>query len=265
MLAVLGVFDMRPPLEVFPKARAAAKRAIELDDGLAEAHASLGHVAVQFDRDWQTGDRQYRTALELRPSYAQAVMWLANSALMQGRLPEALAGARQAQLLEPMSLTYAASVGMVLGFIGRYDAACQQLAGLHEAAPGSALVRHHLARVQILRGQPAEAIRLIENFTARAPHGLANLGWAYAAAGRIDEARARLAWLQGLGREGFGVGYHLALVHAALGEREAALAALERGLVDYSQSIHFAGVDPALESYRDEPRFRAVLGRLGLG
>jgi DNA-binding winged helix-turn-helix (wHTH) protein/TolB-like protein/Flp pilus assembly protein TadD len=263
--AVLGVFDMRPPGTVFPRARSAAERAVEIDELLGEAHASLGHVATQFDRDWQQGERLYRHALSLRPNHAQALMWLANSQLMQGRIPEALAEARHAQLVEPMSLTFAANVGMVLSYTGRLDVALEQLQDLHEAAPDSPLVRHHLARLHIFRGEPDAAIRLVEGLGAPAPGSLSNLGRAYALAGRADEARAELEHLQVLGAQQFGVGYHAALVYAALGEREPALAALERSLTDRSQMVGFINVDPGFDALRDEPRFRAVVGRLGLG
>ena len=192
-------------------------------------------------------------------------MWLANNHLMQGRVPEALSEARQAQLLEPMSLTFAANVGMILSYDGRLDTALEQLTGLVEAAPESAVVRHHLARLHIFRGEPLQAIRLLEGFTARAPGSLANLGRAYALAGRTGDARAQLAQLQSLGTEGFGVGYDIALIHAALGEREPALAALEQSLTDHSQMVGFINVDPGFDALRDEPRFRAVAGQLGLG
>jgi tetratricopeptide (TPR) repeat protein len=263
--AVLGVFNLRPPAAVFPLSRSAAERAVELDGQLSEAHASLGHVATQFDRDWREGERLYRLALGLRPTYAQAVMWLANNHLMQGRLAEALSEARQAQLLEPMSLTFAANVGMVLSYARRLDAALEQLTGLVEAAPESPVARHHLARLHVFRGEPAAAIRLLEGFTARAPGGLANLGRAYALAGRTDDARAQVAQLQALGAGSFGAGYDLALIHAALGEREPALAALERALTDHSQMVGFINVDPGFDGLREEPRFRAVVDQLGLG
>jgi len=263
--AVLGVFNMRPPAAVFPLSRAAAERAVELDGQLSEAHASLGHVATQFDRDWREGERLYRHALGLRPNYGQAVMWLANNHLMQGRIPEALAEARQAQLLEPMSLTFAANVGMVLSYAGRLDAALDQLEGLVEAAPDSPVARHHLARLHVFRGEPDRAIRLLEGFAARAPGGLANLGRAYALAGRTDDARAEIARLQGLGAQGFGVGYEIALIYATLGERESALAALETALTDHSQMVGFINVDPGFALLRNEPRFRDVVDQLGLG
>ena len=263
-LAVLGVFNMRPPESVFPQSRAAAQRAVELDDRLAEAHAALGHIATQFDRDWRKGEQLYRFALGLRPAYAQAVMWLANNHLMQGRVTESLAEARQAQLLEPMSLTFAANVGMVLSYAGRLDTAYEQLAGLVEAAPQSSVARHHLARLHIFRGEAAEAIRLLEGFQARAPGGQSNLGRAYALAGRTADTLAEINKLEALGLEGFGVGYDIALIRAALGEREPALAALERALGDHSQMVGFINVDPGFDAIRDEPRFRTVVEHLRL-
>ena len=121
------------------------------------------------------------------------------------------------------------------------------------------------ARLHVFRGEPTEAIRLLEGFNARAPGSLGNLGRAYALAGHTDDARAQIAQLQALGTEGFGVGYDIALIHAALGEREAALAALERALTDHSQMVGFINVDPGFDGIREEPRFRAVVDRLGLG
>jgi len=263
-LAVLGVFDLRPPATVFPQSRAAALRAVELDDQLAEAHAALGHYAVQFERNWQEGERLYRKALGLRPSYAQAVMWLANIHMMQGRVPQALSEGRQAQLLEPMSPTFAANTGLLLTYAGRLDAAQQQLQGLLGSMPDFPLARHHLARVHILRNEPDAAIRLLEGFEPRAPSGLPNLGRAYALAGRTDDARAEIAKLQALGAEGLGVGFSIAMIIATLGEREPALAALEAGLTDHSQQMGWINADPVFDPLRTEPRFKAVVDRLGL-
>ena len=131
-------------------------------------------------------------------------------------------------------------------------------------APNSPLLRHHLARLHVLRGEPREAIGLLEGNDARAPGSFSNLGRAYALAGRASEARTEIARLQTLGAEGFGVGFDAALIHAALGEREPALAALESGLDDFSQMMLYLNVEPGFDTLRDEPRFKAVVERLGL-
>ena len=266
-MAVMAVYNLRPPATAFPRARSAAHaRAVELDDRLAEAHASLGHVATQFDRDWREGERLYRLALALRPSYAQAVMWLANNHLMQGRIPEALSEARQAQLLEPMSLSFAANVGMVLSYAGR----------LGHGIPAAAPVSSRLRPMPRCRGTIWRGSTSIRNEPEQAtPPARRDFRPGLRAACRISVAPTRSRggptrraprsrdWRNSAAQD-FGVGYDLALIHAALGEREPALAALEAAIDDYSQMIGFLNVDPGLDGLRDEPRFRAVVLRLGL-
>jgi DNA-binding winged helix-turn-helix (wHTH) protein/TolB-like protein/Flp pilus assembly protein TadD len=263
--AVLGVFGIRPPGEAFPPARVAAERAISLDSRLAEAQAALGHILVQQLRDWEGGERQYRHALKLKPTYAQGVMWLGNNHAFQGRLPEALVEAQLAQSLEPMSVAFAANVGLIRYFMRDYDAALAQLAGLVEAAPQALLARNHLARVYCARGEAGKAVQLLEGHPGPVPGSFSNLGRAYALDGQVDAARREIARAEDLGKRGFGVGFDLAIVHAALGEREPALAALERGEHDMSQMIGFLNSEPGLDSIRNEPRFRAVSQRLRLG
>ena len=264
--AVFAVFGIMPPEPAFESAESAARRAVSLDRSLAEAVASLGHIEVQRWRRWREGEDLYRKALRLRPTYAQAVMWLANNCVFQGRIGEGLDYAQQAQALEPMSTSFAANVGLVQFYARDFDAAVRQLGSLVESAPKAmVLPRVHLARTYCALGQPERALALIEGYRGPAPGVLAAPGWAYALQGRIDEARAQLTRLGALGRQGFGVGYDLAVIHAALGDRDAALAAIERAEGDLSQMIGFLNSEPALDPIRDDPRFRAVSRRLGLG
>ena len=192
-------------------------------------------------------------------------MWLANNHVFQNRIPEALVEAQRAQSVEPMSLTYAANVGMVQTFAGKYDAAIAQLTGLVDAVPQSALVRNHLARAYCLRGEPRKAIQVLDGHPQPAPGSFSNLGRAYALDGQVEAARREIERVEALGAREFGVGYDLALIHAALGNAAAALDALERGVDDGSQTIGFLNCDPGLDSIRDDARFRAVSRRLGLG
>ncbi len=263
--AVFGVFGILPPGIALPRARQAADRAVALDDQLAEAQAALGHLQVQQSRDWADGERLYRLALKLNPDYAQAVMWLANNHAYQNRLPEALAEAQRAQSIEPMSLTFAANVGMVQTLARNYDAAVAQLVGLVDAAPQSALIRNHLAHAYYLRGEPQEALRVLQGHPQPVPGSFSNLGRAYALDGQVEAARREIERVEALGARGFGVGFDLALIHAALGDSAAALDALERGVTDSSQIIGFLNCEPGLDSIRDHARFRAVSRKLGLG
>ena len=129
----------------------------------------MGHVLVQGRRDWQGGERLYRRALKAKPGYAQADMWLANDCAFQGRLSEALAGARHAQELEPLSLTFAANVGLILYVLRDYASALAQLTPLVEAAPEFALARNHLARVLLASGSPEKAIAVLGGTSSPAP------------------------------------------------------------------------------------------------
>jgi DNA-binding winged helix-turn-helix (wHTH) protein/TolB-like protein/Flp pilus assembly protein TadD len=263
--AAFGVFGVITPGEAFPRARVAAERAISLDGQLADAQASLGHVLVQQSRDWAGGERQYRYALKLKPTYAQCFFWLGNLHAYKGRLPEALVETQRAQSLEPMSLAYAANVGLIRYYMRDYDGALAQLEGLVEAAPQALLARNHLGRVYCAKGDAGKAVQVLEGYPGPMAGSFSNLGRAYALNGQVDAARREIARVEGLGQRGFGVGFDLAIVHAALGERELALAALERSEHDMSQMIGFLNSEPGLDLIRDEPRFRAVSQRLRLG
>ena len=263
--AAFGVFGVIPPGEAFPRARLAAERAISLDSQLADAQASLGHVLVQHSRDWAGGERQYRYALKLNPTYAQVFFWLGNLHAYKGRLPEALVETQRAQSQEPMSLAFAANVGLIRYFMRDFDAALAQLEGLVEAAPQALLARNHLGRVYSAMGKAGKAVQVLEGHPGPMAGSFSNLGRAYALNGQVDAARGEIARVEELGQRGFGVGFDLAIVHAALGEHELALAALERGEHDVSQMIGFLNSEPGLDSIRNEPRFRAVSKRLRLG
>jgi DNA-binding winged helix-turn-helix (wHTH) protein/TolB-like protein len=264
--AVMGVFNMLPPAEAFTHARAAAERAVALDPQLAEGQAALGHVMVQADRNWRGGESQYRLALKRKPTYGQALFWLANNLCYQGRVAEALSQAELSQSVEPMSVPFAANVGMIQYMARDFDAAYERLAGIVEAAPQYPVARRVLVRVLLIRGRVREARELLNGHeTEYAPGGFADVGRALALDGQLDAAHREMARIEKLGEQGFGVGYDLAQIHCALGEHADALGALERGVIDGSQTIGFLNVEPALDSIRDMPRFRAVSRQLGLG
>ena len=263
--AVLGVFHVLPTAQAFGRAGAAAERALAIAPELPEALAAMGHVLVHGRRDWQGGERLYRRALKAKPRFAQAHMWLANDCAFQGRLSEALAGARHAQQLEPLSLTFAANVGLILYVIRDYASALAQLTPLVEAAPEFALARNHLARVLLAKGSPEKAIAVLGGKSSPAPGGLATLGRAFAATGQRELATAEIRRLEERAARGIGVGCDLALIHVALGDRDRALDAVERGLRDGSQMTCFLNLEPGFDPIRNDPRFRAVSRAVGLG
>jgi tetratricopeptide (TPR) repeat protein len=264
--SVLGVFTVVPPNDAFPKARAFAERAIALDGELAEAHAALGHILVQGERDWKGGEAQYRRALALKPTYGQAIFWLANNHCYQGRIADALVEGERAQAMEPMSVTFAANVGMLEFYARDYDGARARLTNLVEAVPQSSVARRHLVHLLLTLGEARSALELLQGHESEpAPGGMADVCRALALDGQIDAARREVDRIEALGSKGFGVGYDLAMIALAFKDNARALDALERAVIDGSQGIGFLNSEPSFDPIRAEPRFRAVSRKVGLG
>jgi DNA-binding winged helix-turn-helix (wHTH) protein/TolB-like protein len=263
--AVLAVFTCEPPTPAFSRARALAARATELQPDLAEAHTTIGHIRVQFDRDLEGGARDYERALALKPNYTMALILRANLYAMLGHTADGLAMLRHAESIEPHSVAVSALIGMHFFFQRDFAAARAQLARIVDSAPESQLARSFLALVLLAQREPEATLRLIEGRNLKAPWSLGHAGRAYAMLGDLDSARLELAKLEELGRRGFGVGGDVALIRVALGDRDAALAALARAVDDHWQGMGFTNMMPAFDAIRDDPRFVAVLRRVGLG
>jgi len=154
--------------------------------------------------------------------------------------------------------------GFIEYFARQYDSARRRLSGILESAPDAVLPRQFLARVLLALGQGQAVLRLLDGRNETAPGSFSNLGRAYAQVGNVDAARAEIARAEGLGAQGFGVGFDLALMHLALRENDQALAALERAVDDHSQMIGYLNVEPALDPIRADERFRAVAKRIRL-
>jgi tetratricopeptide (TPR) repeat protein len=262
--ALTVIFDVETPSNGFGQARLAALRALELAPRLPDAHMSLGHVATQFERNLAGGRAHYLQALKLQPEFARAMQLMALNLTQAGNLASAGEYIRRAQALEPANFSFRAISGWVSYFTRAFDDAERELSRLVEAAPGAPLPRQFLAHVMLMRGQGAEVVRLLEDRNDPAPSYYSNLGRAYAQVGNVPAARAEIDRVERRGAQGFGVGFELGLIHLELGERERALAALERGVDDHSQLQGYLNVEPALDSLRSDPRFRAISRRLGL-
>lgn len=262
--ALSGAFMLVPPAEAFEQARRAAQRALEINPQLPAAMVALGHVKTQLDHDWEGGRRLYQQALALDPRAAWTHAFLALNVVQSGRVENAIDHIGRAQSLEPAAVGFMAIGGWIRFVARQFDLAQSQLRSVLETAPGAVLPRQFLARVLLQQGDAQTVVRMLEEHNEVAPSSLANLGRAYAMTGRVEAARAEIARIEALGARGFGVGYDLALIHLALGERDAGLASMERALDDHSQTIGYINVDPALDPIRDEPRVRAIAKKIGL-
>jgi DNA-binding winged helix-turn-helix (wHTH) protein/tetratricopeptide (TPR) repeat protein len=264
-LAAQAVYGHAPPGSVFPRAKQAALRAVELDPDSALARSALAHLLVQYERRYRDAEQEYLCALRLDPSDANTWMRLALVRVTLGRLDDALVDMTRARSLEPMNLSYSTNLGFLLYLMRDYAAAERELERVLDLDPSFDPARAILGRVLLARGDTEGAIREFQKQRRRVPGGDGDLGRAYSRAGRCNEARAELGRLELRGREGYGVAYESAGILAALGETRAACEALRRALNDHSQLLGQMGSDPAMDPLHGEACFIEIERRLLIG
>jgi TolB-like protein/DNA-binding SARP family transcriptional activator len=265
--AVLGFYDHLPPREAFPRAKTAAQRALAIDDGLAQAHASLGYVALYYDWQWAEAERALTRAIELNPNYSVGHQWLANYFVARGRFDEAVAAMRRAQENDPLSMIASAALGWIHYYRRDYDAAVQQCRRTIELNEGFEQAWLWGGQALEASGRYAEALTMLERAAAiskRSAVSLTALGRALALSGNLTAARRIVDELH---REHatYVPAYEMAKLHLALGERTEALTLLRRAYDQRSHSLVFLAVDPQLDPLTSDPDFRALLARTGAG
>ena len=263
--AVAAVWGIEPPSPAMYAARQAAERAIRSDENLPDAHLALGHVLTQYELSFAAARALYQRALALDPKSAYAHALMALNLTQSGRFDAALDHIGHAQALEPAALPFQAMAGFVLYFAGRTEESARKLGQLVQSAPAAVMPRQFYARTLLQRNDARGVIKLLEGHNDPAPGAFSSLARAYAMTRRNEEAQAEIARVEALGERGFGVGFDLALVHLALGDRDRALAAIERAVDDHSQMVGYLKVEPALEPVRSDPRFDAVARRIHFG
>lgn len=251
------------PKEFIPKAEAEAKTALELDDSVADAHLTMGNLH-QYAWRWMEAEREYKRGIDLSPNLGVAHRAYSQFLSLTGRHDEAIAEAKRARELDPVVLSANASVGYRLCFARRYDEAIAELNKVLEmdadydftqlvlgyAYSGKGMYKEAIAAYQ-------EAVRLGDD----TPSTRIYLGAAYAKAGEIDKANEILRTLL-TGKDYVSPG-ELAVLHGALGDKEAAFASLEKGYAEHDLQLQFLFADPAFAPLRDDPRFEDLLRRVG--
>jgi DNA-binding winged helix-turn-helix (wHTH) protein/Tfp pilus assembly protein PilF len=250
-----------PVAEAYGKARQAALRALELNSQSGSAHSAFAHILAHHDRGFGNADVEFAKALQFDARNARAWHGVALLRAYQGRVPEAFEAIRRARELEPTMPLFGHNYGMLLYQSRRYDEAIAHAQSLLTAQPRFDQARSVLIRSLVAIGDAKAALeqlplRLTERLS------LSDAGLVYAHLGRRDDAHAEISRLTRMGRQGFGVAYDIAVIHAALGERKAGCAALERALADHSLTLPWMRLDPRMDPLRDEPCFADVRKRL---
>jgi len=258
----LGIFGVLPFAECAASAYEAAEQAIELDATLAEAHAALGFAMVCRDFDFRGAEAHYLRALELNPNSAVAHNWYNFMLLQSGRFDESLAEVTRAIELDPVTPLTTLALGWCHYHARRFEQALTVHRQLIQSEPNFAYQRTVYSWVLRCAGMHEDAIAQAERAIQLAGNTqlyVAGLGMAYAAANRVDEARASLAQLQEMSRTHNVSPYFLAVIYGYLGETEEALTQLEEALRIGDAWLCWLVVDPQLDTLRGEPRFHEVV------
>ena len=247
---LLDIWANLPTSETFPRAKAAAQKALSIDDQLAEAHTSLAYAIHTYERDWPAAERAYKRAIELNPNYATAHQWYAELLTAMGRFPEAEEQGKKALDLDPMSPIINAVVAWNYTMARRYDAAIEQGTRTTQLFPDFMPGHAYLGLAQLEAGRPREALASLE--TARKSLDIAVvrtwLARAHLAAGNRDEA-VRITRELESGR-GYIPSYYMAALYADLGDRARARRELARARRERTGALVWLGVDPAMDDLR---------------
>ncbi|MBA3357328.1 MAG: winged helix-turn-helix domain-containing protein [Pyrinomonadaceae bacterium] len=256
-----------PPTDAFPKAKAAALKALEIDESLDDVHATLGIVKCWFDWDWSGAQRECERAVDLNPNSGEAHRACALLLFYLGRHDEAITEGKRARELDPLSLITNLNEGMFLHYAGRDDEAVARLRKTLELDPNFWIARLTLAKVYTRRRMYPEAIAELSK--ARELSGgntetISLIGYAWALSGNRAQAQTTLDELISLSTRRYVPPYNIAMVYNGLDEKDEALAWLEKAYEERDVRLTFIKIDPKWDSFRSDSRFAAIIKRIGL-
>ncbi|MFN2598086.1 MAG: winged helix-turn-helix domain-containing tetratricopeptide repeat protein, partial [Pyrinomonadaceae bacterium] len=256
-----------PPREVMPKAKAAALRALEVDETLAEGHASLGAIKMYYDWDWAGAESQFRRAIELNPNYALAHYWYGVYLAKLGRPDEAIIECRKGLEGDPLSLVINVTLAVIFYSARRHEEAIEQSLKALEMNPGFYPAYIPLSGAyeqQGLYGEAVAALQQARQIKDSPSYLLAILGQVYAAAGEEEAAREVLGEFEEVSKQRYIPSYLIALIHASLGANDSAFELLEKACEERSSWLTWLRVEPKFDRLRPDPRYAGLLRRVGL-
>jgi TolB-like protein/Tfp pilus assembly protein PilF len=260
------VVGQLPPPEARRLAEAAAVKALQLDGALAEAHAALGYV-YNYNWNWAAAEQELKRAIDLNPNSAEAHSIYSRHLSAMGRVKEAIAEANRAQELDPLSLFLSTQRGYILTNARRYDEAIEQFRRIIALDPNDYMARWFLGLAYANNKRFDEAIATSEKAVAlssRAPGALGVMGMCYGLAGRKAEANKTLDELLELNRRRYVTPVALVQVYIGLGDKDRAIAWLEKAYQERSYFMAYLKVIPVADPLRSDPRFDDMLRRMGL-
>jgi TolB-like protein/Tfp pilus assembly protein PilF len=264
----LTFYNFAAPHETMPKAKESAIKALALDDTLAEAHASLAHILMNYDWNWSAAEKEFKRSIELTPDYATGHQWYAIHYLTAtGRFEEAVHEMKKALELEPASLVMNTFMGATLYYAGRYDEAIDQCRKTIEMDPNFAVAHWHLGlayeQKQALDAATEEFKKAI-SLSGGSPLMKATLVRACAESQKKHEANEMLNELNELSKQQYVSAYEVATIYVALGNNEQAFQLLEKGYAEHSFHLVYLNVSPQFKPIRSDPRFQDLVQRIGL-
>ncbi len=255
------------PQESMPKAREAARKALELDDTLAEAHADMGMILFWYDYNWNAAEKELRRAIELKPNSADAHVYYGWELILAGRVDEGIAESKRAVELDPLSVEVNETAGQNLYNARQYDQAIEQLRKTLDMDPDYWIARMLLGSAYEAKGDVSRAVAeyaRAREVESTIPWPLAELGRSYALAGRKGDAENVLKELERWSKRSYVPAYNFAEVYVGLGDKERALAMLEKAYADRSMLLTFVAADQEFDSLHSDPSYADLLRRIGL-
>jgi len=259
-------YEVSSPADSMPQSKAAALRALELDDSLAEAHSALGWYLCQYEFDWIGGEKEFRRAIELNPNYATAHQWLASVFAQTKRFDAAQAEIKRASDLDPLSPIIAVNVAFDLWESRRYDEALKQFERTLLLHPDFTVAQQGLCWTYSAMGKSELAITACRKSLdlTKGAWDKGRLSMVLGSAGYTDEAKKLLQELQTESRQRYVPKMALALAHLGLNQKEEALTMIEQDVAEHGYWVGSMGVEPEFDELRSEPRFKALIKRANL-
>ena len=266
-----GGLNYVSPRETLPKAKAAAAKALELDNTLGEAHAALGFAEWFYDWDWPTADREFKAAIELNPNSAISHYRYSECLLTRSQFDEGISEIKRAQELDPVSTQTMGGLGHAYLIMHRYDESIPHFQTALDLYPNAAFIRAQLAWSYAMKGMYPQALaeydKIAEPDKAVAAENQLvadGLGWVYAVAGRRADALKIAKEVEALSAHAYVDFYQVATIYAGLGEKDETFRLLEKGYEERSAGMLYLVVDPFWHGMRSDPRYADLLRRMGL-